>query len=175
MESGKPKVVITGVSGYIGSWVCKYFLDDGGYDVRGTVRDPSNKKKIDPLLKGLGENADNLELVAADLSDAKSLDKACEGCEYVIHVASPFPNASPKNEDEVLTPAIQGTEFIVNAVIKNNCKRLVLTSSCYAIIDFAKGDGTCDENDWTEITKLTKAYDKSKILAEKKAWDMLKD
>ena len=71
--------VITGVSGYIGAWVAKVFLDSGKYRVRGTVRDTDNKVKTEPLLKCLGENSGQLELISADVLDAESLVKAAKG------------------------------------------------------------------------------------------------
>ena len=88
----KKKVLITGITGYIGSQVCLYFLKDGSYDVRGTVRDPSNATKLAPLKKAFGDELFNkIEIVAADLLDSESLDKAVEGCAYVVHTASPLP------------------------------------------------------------------------------------
>ena len=49
MDSSKEKVLITGISGYLCSHVCNYFLQDGTYHVRGSVRDKNNEKKIQPL------------------------------------------------------------------------------------------------------------------------------
>ena len=64
-----PLVILTGVSGYIGSWTCLKFLEDGGFRVRGTVRDTKNDAKIAPLRKAFGKYFDKLELVEADLND----------------------------------------------------------------------------------------------------------
>jgi nucleoside-diphosphate-sugar epimerase len=114
MQSGK-QVCITGSSGYIGSWVTKAFLEDGRFSVRGTVRDPNDETKVKRLKDALGEEAKNLELVAADLTDPESLNKAFEGVEYVIHVASPISHAEPENEDDFLGPAVGGTENVINA------------------------------------------------------------
>jgi nucleoside-diphosphate-sugar epimerase len=66
-------VVITGVSGYLGSHVALVFLKDGGYNVVGTVRDTKNPAKIEPLKKGLGELFEKITLVEADLNDEKSI------------------------------------------------------------------------------------------------------
>ena len=89
-ESSKPIVVITGVSGYIGSQVCHYFLKNGGFRVRGTVRDKDSEEKIAPLKVAFGESFKNLELRNANLNDEESLDKAIEGATYLVHTASPF-------------------------------------------------------------------------------------
>ena len=110
MESTREKVVITGVSGFLGSWVLKKFVEQGQFSIRGTVRDPNNEKKIAPLRECIGEEEfKNIELVAADLLDDASIDKAIEGCQYVVHTASPFPDSQPKDEDKLIKPALEGT------------------------------------------------------------------
>ena len=91
MESSQAKVVITGITGFVGSHVCNVFLQDGGFIVRGTVRDKKNENKIAPIRKAFGENFDKLELFEADLLKPESLDGAIEGMNYVVHTASPFP------------------------------------------------------------------------------------
>mmetsp|Transcript_42751 Transcript_42751/g.50099 ORF Transcript_42751/g.50099 Transcript_42751/m.50099 type:complete len:283 (-) Transcript_42751:41-889(-) len=101
----------------------------------------------------------------------ESLKEAVEGCDYVLHVASPLPAESPKDEDEVIKPAVQGTVGILEACVGSTVKKLVITSSCVAIFDYMKGERVVDENDWAEITKSTTPYFKSKILAEKEAWN----
>ena len=140
--------------------------------VRGTVRDATNKERLKPLLDGIGENAKNLELVSADLLDAESLVKASEDCDIFVHVASPFVMKDPKDENEVLGPAIEGTENAINACYKNNVKRIIITSSCISIIDWSNNEET-DETQWGKIDGKTPVYNKSKILAEKKAWEMI--
>ena len=156
MERDLPKVCITGVTGFLGSWVLKSFLDctKQKFDIRGTVRDPENKDKIEPLEINLGEKFDRVELVAADLTDPETFDKAIEGCEYVIHTASPFPNKNPKNEDEVVKPALEGTKAVLEACRKHQVKRLVLTSSIVAIADYDKYEEgmVATEEDWLEVT-----------------------
>ncbi len=88
----KPKVVITGISGYLGSYVCHTFLQDGRFQIRGTVRDPGNEAKVEPLRMAFGDKFSELELFKADLLNPESLDKAIEGCDYVVHTASPVPS-----------------------------------------------------------------------------------
>jgi nucleoside-diphosphate-sugar epimerase len=115
----------------------------------------------------LGEASDRLELVAADLLDYDSLVKAFEGCDYVIHVASPVFLKEPKDEELVLGPAVTGTENVINACFKNNVKRVVVTSSSLCIINWHKEEEEVDESSWREITPGMPLYDKSKVLAEK--------
>jgi dihydroflavonol-4-reductase len=90
MES-RPILLITGITGYLGAWIMYKALESGKYSVRGTVRDKGNKKKLKPIEEALGDMFEELEIVSADLEDKKSLEKAIEGCTYVLHVASPLP------------------------------------------------------------------------------------
>ena len=98
--------------------------------MRGTVRDITNQAKLDPLKKAYGEELFNqLELVSANLLDAESLDKAIEGCDYVVHIASPLPIKSPEDDMELITPAVEGTLAVMRAALKHKVKRVVVTSS----------------------------------------------
>ncbi len=75
-----------------------------------------------------------MELFEADLLDPESLDRAIEGCEYVVHTASPFPLKQPKHEDELVKPAREGTLAVVRAAHKHRVKRVVITSSVASIM-----------------------------------------
>ena len=79
VESSKPTVLITGVSGYLGSHVALVYLKDGSFNVKGTVRDTKNEKKIEPLRKAFGDLFDKMTLVEADLDNPESLMNAIEG------------------------------------------------------------------------------------------------
>lgn len=71
-------MTLTGVSGYLGSWTCLKYLEDGGFRVRGTVRDTKNEAKIEPLRKVFGSLFDSLELVEADLNNEQSIIDAIQ-------------------------------------------------------------------------------------------------
>jgi nucleoside-diphosphate-sugar epimerase len=146
---------------------------DAGYRVRGTVRDPKNEKKTQ-YLRTLPGAAERLELVALDLekSDQSVFDKAAEGCTLIAHTASPLPAHSPKDENELIKPAVQGTLAVLKAALKSSTvKKVVVTSSVAAV-----GPSEEDPNEvrgekcWTDL-KTASAYPKSKTLAEKAAWD----
>lgn len=83
-------MTLTGISGYLGSWTCLKYLEDGGFRVRGTVRDIKNEAKIEPLRKAFGGLFDSLEIVEADLNNEQSIIEAIKGSKYVVHLASPF-------------------------------------------------------------------------------------
>ena len=154
--------------------MCKCFLQDGSFIVRGTVRDKHNEKKIAPLKNAFGHLFSQLELFEADLLKPETLDAAIEGCDYVVHTASPFPDKEPKDENILIKPAVEGTLAVMRAAQKHKVKRVVITSSVAAIMmhtDANKKD-VYDESDWSEL-EACKAYEKSKTLAEKAAWDFL--
>jgi nucleoside-diphosphate-sugar epimerase len=134
VESTKPKVLITGITGFLGSYVCDYFLKDGAYNVRGTVRDKNNEKKVAPIRKAFGENFSKLELVEADLLKPETLDAAIAGQDFVVHTASPFVLEAPKDENDLIRPAVDGTLAVVRAAHKHKVKRVVITSSVVSIM-----------------------------------------
>mmetsp|Transcript_5487 Transcript_5487/g.5656 ORF Transcript_5487/g.5656 Transcript_5487/m.5656 type:complete len:371 (+) Transcript_5487:78-1190(+) len=170
-----PLVLVTGVTGYVGSWVA-YAALKVGYRVRGTVRSLKKKSLFDDFCPG---SAHNIELVEADLTSDNGWDAAVAGCDYILHVASPFVLEEPKNENEIIRPAVDGTLRVLRAASKMDVlpKRIILTASAYTI--FA-GRGPCDVTDdlWAVLddkNNPVSAYAKSKVLAEKAAWDFLKD
>jgi dihydroflavonol-4-reductase len=157
-STSKPKVLITGVSGYLGSFICQTFLEHGGFDVWGTVRDKSNESKIKPLRVEYGNDLvfSRLDLVEADLLNEDSILAAAEGCDYIVHTASPVCdlNAVFENEEDVIKPAVGGTLAIMKAAHKNKVKKVVITSSIAAIVGGNEGSGkSLTEEDWTDINK----------------------
>ena len=181
VESALPVITVTGITGYIGSHVGKLLLESGKYKVRGTVRSKNNEAKIAPIRESFGELFDQLELVEADLLNEASLLEAISGSTYVMHVASPFVIEKPKHEDELIKPAVEGTLAVMKAAHQGKVKRVIVTSSIAAIIgvspENAPDDYTYTEDHWTDVnSQIGKdAYMKSKTLAEKAAWDFLKD
>lgn len=109
----KPIVTLTGITGYIGSETCLQYLKDGGFRVRGTVRDKNNEAKMAPIREAFGEHFASLELVEADLMDEASLINAIQGSTYVVHLASPFFISS--DESVLVPPAINGTLAVMKA------------------------------------------------------------
>jgi nucleoside-diphosphate-sugar epimerase len=114
---------------------------------------------------------DKIELVNADMMDKDSIKAAVEGCEYIVHVASPIPIEQPEDEDDVIKPAVEGTLSMLKACVGSNVKKIILTGSCVSIFDFTQGDREADENDWSTLNDGMTPYFKSKRIAEKAAWD----
>jgi len=175
----KPLVTITGVTGFIGSLTAKYFLEDGAYRIRGTVRDKNNAIKIEPLKKTLGDALfGQIELVEADLLNSDSISAAITGSTHVVHTASPFVLANPEDPQTLIRPAVEGTKAVLNACKANRIKRLVITSSIAAIRSVLPANwpesNTFDESffsDPAEDNPNCSTYNRSKTLAEQAAWE----
>ncbi|RDX84344.1 Tetraketide alpha-pyrone reductase 1, partial [Mucuna pruriens] len=132
-NKGGKVVCVTGASGYIASWIVKFLLERG-YSVRGTVRDPTNKEKVDHLLK-LDGAKERLHLFKADLMEEGSFDSAFQGCHAVFHTASPVRFVVNHPQSELIDPAIKGTLNVVKSCAKSSSvKRVVLTSSFAAVL-----------------------------------------
>src|SRR5579872_999581 len=165
-------VLVTGGSGFIGSHVILQLLD-AGHTVRTTVRDLRREGDVRALLKrGGAEPGDKLQFFSADLQSDGGWNEAVRGCEFVQHVASPFPPKVPKHEDELIVPARDGALRVLRAARDSGVKRVVLTSS-FAAIGYGQAEQRApfDETNWTDAqSKELTAYTKSKTLAERAAW-----
>ena len=163
------RVLVTGISGYIGQHIGAELLRNG-YEVIGTVRSAS---KTAPTTSAIATAAPvvNLSFAEADLLSDTGWDEAMAGCTYVIHVASPFVMAEPKDEKELITPAVDGTKRVVQAAQRAGVSRLVLTSSIFAMIA-GKDSGRYGPDSWSDTDADIGAYAKSKTLAERAAWDI---
>ena len=172
----EPKtVLVTGGSGYLGSW-CVIELLQRGYQVRTTVRDNSREQAVRDVIASRGVAAENLSFFAADLRSDDGWKQAAEGCDYVLHVASPFPPAQPKDPDELIVPAREGTLRVLRAAVDAEVERIVVTSSVAAVGGGSEPSASLDETSWTDLTstKLT-PYARSKTVAEQAAWDFVRD
>jgi dihydroflavonol-4-reductase len=91
-----------------------------------------------------------------------------------LHVASPFINSEPKDENEYIRPAVDGTMRALRAAKKAGVKRVVLTSSMVSMLGDSAQSMDVTPETWTNVdAKNTSAYSKSKTLAEKAAWDFI--
>jgi nucleoside-diphosphate-sugar epimerase len=168
-------VLVTGGSGFIGSH-CILKLLDGGHTVRTTVRNLEREADVRAMLKhGGAEPGDRLSFFATDLKNDAGWRDAVAGCEYVLHVASPLPPQVPRNDDELVVPARDGTLRVLRAARDAGVKRVVVTSSFAAIGYGQKPQARpFDETNWTNPEAAdVQPYAKSKTLAERAAWDFV--
>ena len=167
-------VLVTGGSGFIGSHTILQLLA-AGHEVRTTVRDLGREPEVRALLQRGGAAADApLAFVAADLMHDTGWAEAAAGCDYVLHIASPFPAGLPKHEDELIRPAREGSLRVLRAARDAGVRRVVLTSSFAAIgYGHPPRQAPFDETLWTNAAASIPPYVKSKTLAERAAWDFI--
>lgn len=175
----KGKVLLTGISGFLGSHTAIRLLEND-YEVIGTLRNPDRIESIKLVLANHTTKITNLKFVKAELLDEQVWQSIIKEVDYVQHIASPFPRELPKDENEIIKPAKEGTLNILKAASANGVKRVVITSSIAAVVygkDKEHRHGTFDESDWTDVTirKDTSPYYRSKTIAEKAAWDFIKN
>jgi len=173
-------VLITGGTGYIGSWVTKDLLEKG-YTVRLTVRDKNKKNKYQHLLDIESNSDGKLEFWEADLLTEGAFDKVADGCNAIIHMASPFTLRIKDAQKELIDPALKGTINVLNAASKSSTvKRVIVTSSVAAVYGDNVDMKELGVNEFTEAhfnysSSVThQPYSYSKVLAEKKAWEISK-
>ncbi|MEY4065953.1 MAG: hypothetical protein RIR26_2161 [Pseudomonadota bacterium] len=161
------RVLVTGITGYIGQH-CAVELLKQGYEVVGSIR---SKNKAESTSTAIGKFApvDKLFFTEADLLSDNGWDAAMKGCTYVLHVASPFVLTEPSHENELITPAVEGTKRVLAAAKRAKVKRVVLTSSTVSIMA-GNGSGKFGPETWSNLNAKIGAYQKSKTLAEKAAW-----
>jgi len=169
------KVLVTGISGFVGQH-CASELLKKGYSVKGSLRKLS---KADEVIQGIQKEINpngKLEFCELDLMKDEGWENAMEGCDFVLHIASPFVVKVPKDENELIKPAVEGTLRALKAAKKAGIKRLILTSSTVAMHGGQEGLIKINSDSWTNLNsnKVT-AYFKSKTLAEKTAWDFIKN
>jgi nucleoside-diphosphate-sugar epimerase len=168
-------VLVTGGSGFIGAH-CILQLLNAGYRVRTTVRSLKREPDVRAMLKtGGADPGDRLSFFAADLENDAGWPEAVAGCDYVLHVASPFPGQVPQHEDELIVPAREGALRVLRAARDAKVKRVVLTSS-FAAIGYGQKprEKPFDETNWTDPNgDDVLPYVKSKTLAERAAWDFI--
>lgn len=172
------KVLLTGVTGFLGSHTAIQLLNKG-YEVVGTLRSKDRTNSIKEVIGKYTPNINNLTFAEAGLNDSNIWLELTRNIDYIQHIASPFPRTVPKDENELIIPAKQGVLNILKAASANNVKRVVMVSALGAIT-YGKTKRELNtiftENDWTDVTNLkdTTAYYRSKTIAEKVAWDFIK-
>jgi nucleoside-diphosphate-sugar epimerase len=168
-------ILVTGGSGFIGSHIILQLLA-AGHHVRTTVRSPKREADVRAMLKEGGVEANGrLSFKVADLENDAGWKEAVAGCEYVLHVASPFPANMPKHENELIVPAREGALRVLRAARDAGVKRVVMTSS-FAAIGYGRGPQKApfDETSWTDPNGAgVTPYVKSKTIAERAAWDFI--
>jgi len=176
----KQTILVTGGTGYIGSWVVKDLLEKG-HTVRVTVRDKGRKEKYQFMSDLAAKSEGSLEIWEADLLKSGSFDEAAQGCDSIAHIASPFILNVKDAQKDLVNPAVKGTINVLEAANKSkSVKKVVLTSSVVAIygdnIDMKNQNISIFTEEYfnTSSTLSHQPYSYSKVKAERLAWEMVK-
>ncbi|HVY46004.1 MAG TPA: aldehyde reductase [Minicystis sp.] len=170
-------VLVTGATGFVAMHLIVKLLR-AGHRVRGTLRDLRRAERLARVLAehaGIADVSGQISFVEADLGRDEGWAEAAAGCRYVLHVASPVLAGVPKDADDVIRPAREGTLRVLRAAADAGVARVVMTSSVAAVLYGHPRDGgkTYDEDDWTILGEGVAPYEQSKTLAERAAWDFV--
>lgn len=179
IDQTKP-VLLTGATGYLAGRIAERLLEMG-VTIHAPIRNPDNPDKTKYLDAIAEKSKGSIKYFKADLLDNGSYDEAMTGCEVVIHTASPFTIQTKNPQKELVDPAVNGTTNVLESANRTETvKRVVLTSSCASIYGDSKDlldypNHTMTEEHWNTTSSLTNnPYSYSKVMAEKKAWEMNK-
>jgi len=163
-------VMVTGITGFLGSHIAIQLLEQG-FNVLGTLRSLKRAPQIEKvILNNAGKHKGQLNFAECDLAKDEGWQEAISVCDYVIHAASPFLAYVPKDENELIKPAVDGTLRVLKVAHANRVQRVVLTSSIAAVL-YGEKSSEQTELSWTDPSnKRVTPYYKSKTLAEEAAW-----
>jgi len=166
-------VLVTGGTGFVAGWCIVELLRQGSV-VRATLRDMSKARAARTAVASTGVPVERLSFLPADLTSDKGWDTAMMGCDYVLHVASPLGRDAPRDRDALVGPARDGTLRVLHAATAAGVKRVVMTSAATAARPPRDTSFVSDETIWADPDDSRfDAYRRSKILAERAAWDFM--
>ncbi|KQO60053.1 NAD-dependent epimerase/dehydratase family protein [Curtobacterium sp. Leaf261] len=174
-EQSPEHVLVTGGSGFIAGHVILQLLDQG-HTVRTTIRSLEKESAVRTVLERAGmTRGAALTFVAADLLHDDGWGDAAAGVSVVVHVASPVMPGAVADEQSVIGPALDGTLRVLRAARDAGVRRVVLTSAFHAVgFGHGRPDRVFTEADWSPLDGPgVDAYGRSKILAERAAWDFV--
>lgn len=175
----QPLVLVTGVSGFLGSHVVDQLLKDG-HRVRGTARSVKVAAVQAAFSSQLG--GDRVEIVGIDDIISDDFTKALEGVSGVLHLASPLPGKLPPAE--MLDAAVNGTLNIIRQAVKLGIKNFSVVSSIGAVRDRNNMKSLYTSDDWNPVTKEEilsgtldplSTYAGTKTFAERAVWEFAAD
>jgi len=167
------KVFVSGGSGFISLHLISKLIEKG-YQVRTSLRSLDRKQEVIDAVEKEVSTAGMLEFCELDLLKDEGWDEAVAGCDYVQHIASPIPTTNSDDYDIVVKPAVNGIKRCLNAALKNNIKRFVMTSSV-AAVGGSNHKNEYDDTDWTDLSMDVAPYQTSKTKAEQYLWDFMKE
>ncbi len=165
------KVFVSGGSGFISLHLISKLIQEG-YKVRTSLRSLDRKQEVIDAVEKEVSTESMLEFCELDLLKDEGWNEAVAGCDYVQHIASPIPTSHSNDYDVVVKPAVNGIRRCLEAALKNNIKRFVMTSSV-AAVGGSNHKNEYDDTDWTDLSMNVAPYQTSKTKAEKFLWDFM--
>jgi len=171
-------ICLTGASGFLAKHILLKLLA-AGYRVRASLRDPARAAEVRAaVMPHLPPEAEKrLSFVALDLMRDRGWHGAMQDCQALVHTASPFPVHEPKDPDDLIRPAVEGTVRALHAARAEGVGRVIMTSSTVAVLGapLPPGRDHYTEADWCDLAlPRTSGFTKSKTLAEHAAWDVVR-
>jgi nucleoside-diphosphate-sugar epimerase len=186
------RFLLTGANGFIALHILSQLLH-AGYSVVATVRTPTKAAALRAQFSSYVETNLLDIAIVPDMTVPGTYDEIFSPSslpiDTVLHTASPFlyKAATKSNAEEFLDPAIKGTKILLEAAKKaGTVKRVVMTSSCAAVIDYKRearkgiARKVYTEADWNDVTyeegeigDKSTAYRASKKFSELVAWDFV--
>lgn len=175
-DQNQKTVLVTGGTGFVAGWAI-YELLRQGYKVRTTVRSKEKELSLRNMFSGVGIDTSPLSFYLAELTSDEGWNEVMVGVDYVLHIASPLVAGDPDDLDAFVIPARDGALRVLRAAVNANVERVVITSSLAAATpDISSEDQQVNESLWSNPNdKNLNAYRKSKAIAEKAAWDYMKE
>ena len=174
-------VLVTGATGFIAKHVVLELLN-AGHRVVGSLRTESRcgevRDAVQPHLSSADDVDPRLRFVTLDLNNDSGWAEAMSGVDVLMHTASPLPMKQPRDENELVRPAVEGTLRALRTAHTAGIRRVVLTSSTAAVTHRPPGLEKDDfnESDWSDPSWTgISPYTKSKTLAERAAWNFVEN
>lgn len=155
------KILVTGATGLVGSYLLRYLVQQGYVNVRATRRAESTMDLVESILE-------KVEWVTLDILDVEAVEEVMVGVEWVFHCAA-LVSFDPADKAALYKINKEGTENVVNAALNAKIEKLLHVSSVATIGRDPKETMTSEKTKWDRNEMLTH-YAKSKYLSEMEAW-----
>lgn len=155
------RVLVTGGTGFVGSYILRYLVDKGYENVFCLKRESSKLDLIKPI-----EN--KISYFNGDLNDVSSLENAISQVDIVIHCAA-IVSFKKKDRDVLMKVNVEGTANLVNICNDNEIEKLIHISSIASLGRSISGKMADEQTEWVD-SDINSDYAISKYLAEMEVW-----